>query len=292
MKHYQKEIGLLRRYYEETSSHVSDSGWCRVFTEEKMQHSLQVIGAGNYIMKHEAVFHNRSPEFIRCAVLGYLLHDIGRFPEIKEIYDYEKAGNVFSKRNSLLDHGERGAEILSKMPEYNDPRIVIPVRHHGHMIEKFYADEQYQSIKDEKLRREIEEIIFLARDADKIANFYLMTSPHALEKYHDLLFHVSDDAYCYGEISPGLIEYMREYRVIDHKDIHTLADDFMGYVSWIFDLNFQTSIEFVKRHNIIDGLIADMRRFNHQHELQEKLANYAKLYIQSVNLNHQQGKTK
>lgn len=292
MKNYQEEIALLRGYYEQTRGHVGDSRWCSVYAEEKMQHSLQVIGAGNYIMKHEAVFRTRSPEFTRCAVLAYLLHDIGRFPEIKEIYDYEKAGNVFRERNALFDHGERGAEMLSQMPQYNDPRIIIPIRHHGHMIEKFYADPQYQSIEDENLRREIKEIIFLVRDADKIANFYLMTSPHALEKYHDLLFHAPDEAYLYGKISPELIGYMQEYRIINHKDIHTLADDFMGFISWIFDLNYQTSIEFTRRHNIIDGLIADIRLFNHQHELQEKLANYAKMYIQSVNLNHQQGKTK
>ena len=292
MKNYQKEIALLRQYYEETASYVKDSDWCSVYAEEKMQHSLQVIGAGNYIMKHEDVFQCRSSDFTRCAVLAYLLHDIGRFPEIKEIYDYEKSGKIYSNRNSLLDHGERGAEMLSKMSEYNDPRIIIPIRHHGHMIEKFYADNQYQSIENEYLRREIEDIIFLVRDADKIANFYLMTSPRTIKKYYNLLFHSPSEAYLYGEISPKIIDYMQEYKIIEHKDIHTLADDFMGFISWVFDLNYQTSVEFSKRHNIIDGLVADIRLFNHQYELQEKLANYAKMYIQSVNLNHQQRNTK
>ena len=75
---------------------------------------------------------------------------------------------------------------------------------------------------------------------------------------------------------------------MSHKDIHSLADHFLGFISWIFDLNYQISIEFTKRHNIIEGLIADIRQFNNQYELQEKLANYAKKYVQSVNLNHKE----
>lgn len=288
MKKYQKEIELLRQYYRQTYEHVKNHSWCEVFCREKMPHSLQVIGAGNHIMKHEAVFQNRSPEFTRCAVLAYLLHDIGRFPEIMEIYDYEKAGNVYQKHQKLLDHGERGAELLSKIPEYNDPRIIIPIRHHGHMIERFYADADYQAL-DETLRRETEEIIFLARDADKIANFYLMTSPRAWKKYHDLLFRSPNESHLHGSISPVVEKYFSNFQVLDHKDISSLADDFFGFISWIFDLNYQTSLEFTKRHNIVDGLIAAVRTFNHEYELQEKLANYAKMYIKSVNLNHQRG---
>lgn len=288
MKKYQKEIELLRQYYRQTYEHVKNNGLCEVFCKEKFQHSLQVIGAGNYIMKHEKTFQNRSPEFVRCAVLAYLLHDIGRFPEIMEIYDYEKAGNVYRMHQKLIDHGERGAELLSRIPEYNDPRIILPIRHHGHMIEDFYSDADYLAL-DDVLRRETKEIIFLARDADKIANFYLMTSPHAWEKYHDLLFRVPDKKHPCDNISPVVEEYFSRRQVLDRKDIRSLADDFFGFISWIFDLNYQTSIKFTKRHNIIDGLIAAIRTFNHQYELQEKLANYAKMYIESVNLNHQQG---
>ncbi len=288
MKKYQKEIELLRQEYKKTYEHVKDSSWCKVYCEEKLQHSLQVIGAGNYIMKHEKTFHNRSSDFIRCATLAYLLHDIGRFPEIREIYDYEKAGSVYKTFKQLLDHGERGAEFLSQFPEYNDPRIIIPIRHHGHMIEKFYADVEYQAITDKKLRQEIEDIIFLARDADKIANFYLMTSPRSLKKYQELLFRKPDSGNQEDSINPILEEYFRNYKVVSHKDIHSLADHFLGFISWIFDLNYQISIEFTKRHNIIEGLIADIRQFNNQYELQEKLANYAKKYVQSVNLNHKE----
>ena len=288
MKNYQQEIALLQRQYQETLVHVKDSRWCRAFCEEKRQHSLQVIGAGNYIMKHEPVFKNRSKGFERCAVLAYLLHDIGRFPEIREIYNYEKNGKTYYDRNSLLDHGERGAELLAQMPEYADLRIIIPIRHHGHMIERFYEDAQYQSIKDQNLRKEIRDIIFLVRDADKIANFYLMTSPAAQEKYRNLLFHAPDEQYLHGNINPKFEEYFKNHQITLHKDTYTMADNFLGFVSWVFDLNYQTSIEFTKKHNIIDRLMAVVGKFNQQTDLQEKLANYAEMYIQSINLNHRQ----
>ena len=275
---YQKAKELLYEEYHKNFEIVKESPYHRRYVDEKIRHSLQVSGAGNGILKHESYFQNRSEEFIDIAKTAILLHDIFRFNEVRILYE---TGN-------RIDHGAMGAEFLKQFPEFNNVLITLPIKHHGHMIEALYEDEEYQSITDDKLKQDVLHIAFAVRDADKIANFYLMTSPAAQEKYRDLLFHAPDEQYLHGNINPKFEEYFKNHQITLHKDTYTMADNFLGFVSWVFDLNYQTSIEFTKKHNIIDRLMAVVGKFNQQTDLQEKLANYAKMYIQSINLNHRQ----
>ena len=152
---------LLKKTYLPAYEKLASSlNWQR-FAEEKYIHSFQVLGAGNYILKHENFFINSSPEFIDIAKTVLILHDIARFEEIvlrsKNIYNY--------------DHGVEGSKMLEKMPLFNNIFITLPIKHHGHMIEAFYNDDAFNNIDDPKQKEDIKNLIFLVRDADKIANF-------------------------------------------------------------------------------------------------------------------------
>ena len=94
-----------------------------------------------------------------------MLHDIARFDEIRE---------RFLGAKGPFDHSVAGGEKLRKIPLYSDVRITLPIKHHGHLIGDFYKDEEYCAIADPVLKEEVEKILFLIRDADKIANFNLM----------------------------------------------------------------------------------------------------------------------
>ena len=65
--------------------------------DEKIKHSYQVLGAGNYILKNESVFSKCNVDEIDFLKAIVLLHDIGRFQE---------------GVTSGIDHGVYGADML------------------------------------------------------------------------------------------------------------------------------------------------------------------------------------
>ena len=130
---YEKAKNLLHNEYLRNFEIVKDSFYHKSFANEKIRHSLQVAGVGNGILRNEPYFKNKSPEFIEIAKTAILLHDIFRFSEITIKY----------KTGEKVDHGVMGADFLRNIPEFNTPLIILPVKHHGHMIEALYEDDEY-----------------------------------------------------------------------------------------------------------------------------------------------------
>ncbi len=269
-----KEINILKQYYKDTLSYVDTDDFCVKYAHEKMIHSLQVIGAGNYIKKHEKTFHNRTDDFMLCATLSYLFHDIGRFDEIKLIFD---------KKAKTTDHGVLGANILASIDRYNDPRIILSVKHHGHLIEKFYNDIEYQSMSDKTLKKEIEEIIFLCRDADKIANLYLLKTQY--DKHEGVWASSQDESFIKGDINPVMVECIKNNKVCPRADIKSNADIFIAVLSWMFDINYQTSIDFCKKHKVVEAVVKIIARYNKQVDIHQELTRCMNEYLDNANLN-------
>ena len=128
-----KEENILNDYYKKCLKKVEKNEFLVMYAQEKLKHSYQVVGAGNYIMRHEDIFaKNKDKDFLRSAKLAYLFHDIGRFEEIEK---------HFANPNQKHDHSILSYEILKTLPEYAKPEILLPIKHHGHMIEDLYKDE-------------------------------------------------------------------------------------------------------------------------------------------------------
>ena len=247
-------VKFLYQHYENSKKYVADSEYYNEYNEEKIYHSMQVIGAMKYIMKHEKTFQNRDETFLNCAKIATILHDVGRFEEIKRLYDAEKNRNKKdSLWNSNLNHGYIGYEILKNSAEYNDPRIYIPVKHHGNMIEELYADEEFATIRDEKLKKDIIEIIFLVRDADKTANFYLMTNgrhnkfPHVFKND----FSEKDNA---RPISPEALEEFTGFQVVGRENAYNYATRYLNVLSWIFDINYLPSFDLIIKNGSLSKM--------------------------------------
>ena len=244
-------IKFLYTYYEDAKKYVADSAFYTEYTEEKIHHSMQVVGAMKYIMKHEPTFSGCDENFLNCAKIATILHDVGRFEELKRLYD---AKNGKSLWNSELDHGYLGYEILKNSSEYNDPRIYLPVKHHGHMIERLYEDEEFVQIEDEALKKQIEQIIFLVRDADKTANYYLL-----IDKARDKFYNIFKDTYSKEEnalpIMPDVLADFADFQVISNKKKYNYATRYLNILSWLFDINYLPSIELVIKNGALDKLI-------------------------------------
>ena len=251
---------LLVKEFENSYNLVKSSKPHAVFANEKLRHSLQVLGAGNYIIKHESYFLNKSADFLDLVKTAVLLHDIARFDEIVKI---------FHKPQSL-DHGIMGWEKLKGITLFNDICITLPIKHHGHMIEDFYADAEYQDINDQELKDTIEKIIFVIRDADKIANLHLITN--------DLDFitpifvpHLHEVSCQKREISQDYINGFYTHKTQIRKDAKTQADYMLYYICWLFDINFNTSINFCKKLSIIPKLFKQLQTYHDDIHLNDRL---------------------
>lgn len=203
----------------------------------------------------------RGEEFVDLAKTAVLLHDIARFDEIRE---------RFLGAKGPFDHSVAGGEKLRKIPLYGDVRITLPIKHHGHLIGDFYKDEEYCAIADPVLKEEVEKILFLIRDADKIANFNLMMYD---QKMLVPLFvpypeEVSDKR---RRISARRAGRLLAAQPVDRRKIRTRADEMLGYVSWIYDLNYGSSAAFCLRLNLVDMMFDVLQRFHDDSGLNGKM---------------------
>lgn len=236
---YLKAENLLLNEFQSNYQIVKDSPFHRHYVEEKIRHSWQVAGAGNGILRNEVWFQSCSESVLNAAKTAILLHDIYRFREIRGMYE-----------NKLkIDHGAKGAELLKQFAEFNSPLIVLPVKHHGHMIEDFYADPEYQMIQSESMKEAIAHIIFAVRDADKIANWNLLGNEFS--NMRELWVDFPDDLSLeQGQISSQLWSDFCAMKIAPLSCIKTNADAIVSVICWLFDMNYRSAVVYCQRLNL------------------------------------------
>ena len=199
----------------------------------KVAHILRVAA----ISKRIAESLNLSKEDIELAELIGLLHDIGRFEQVKKY-------STFIDKNSI-NHGEYGVKVL-----FEDG-----------LIKDFEVDEKYyKTIKLAILnhnRSKIEEGLQeeellhckIIRDSDKLDIFHVLTT--------DTIYNI------YGcesmeneEFSDEIIREFKEDHYIDYKKRETFGDIWISHMAYVYDFNFKSSYQVLAENNYIDKLYA------------------------------------
>lgn len=206
---------------------------------------------------------NLSQEDIELAELIGLLHDIGRFEQVR-LY------NTFVDKHSI-NHGEYGVKVL-----FEDG-----------LIRKFVEDERFDKIIKLSIlnhnRADIEEGLTerenlhakIIRDADKADIFPILVSGNkkAIWEKEDL----SND-----KISDEIYREFIEDKKINYKERQTSADILVSHFNYVYDLNFEETKKIIKENKYIDRLYErftfkdqeTMRRYNEIYRL-------AKEYIEN-----------
>lgn len=231
---------LLQEKYEACLNIVADNEYCTQFAKEKWRHSMQVAGAGNYLIRHISWLKNQSAEFIDLVQTAILLHDVCRFAEIVYLYNSEKE----------YDHGVAGGELLKNMSPYADIRVWLPIKHHGHMIEDLYNDPVYQNITDSVLRSEVEKICFIIRDADKIANMHMLANEEKMR----ILF-LGPERENEGSVSEDAKKAALSKVIVSRKYRVNRASSAVTYLSWYADINYRAAIDFCDKLKVTDKLL-------------------------------------
>lgn len=230
--------------------------------ELKVRHTYGVVNASEYISK-KLLLDN---EDIELAKLIALLHDIGRFEQIKNF-------DCFID-NKTTDHAILGNEILFK----------------NNLIRKFIKDEQYDNIISIAIlnhnRLAIQnnlsdkELLHakIIRDADKIDNFRVK----ATDNFENIIDNASKEILENDTISDKIFNNFMNDKVIVREDRNTYMDFWVSYIAFIFDFNYIYGLEYIYEKDYINTIV-DRLEYNNIDTKQkmQKIKEHALNYIEN-----------
>ena len=282
MNKQQTDKNFLYRYYQNCRTYVLSSKELCLYADEKFRHSMQVVGAGNYLLKNEEEMQNWTPKQKYLGWLGCLFHDLGRFKEICLRYDNK---DLHGANLCKYDHGEFSYEILKAVQQYNNPLLLFPVRHHGHLDSDFFAEVGWLSASPAE-QELMKKLFFLIKDADKIANFYLFKRH---PEYYGALICGTEEMT--SQASPKVLESLTRHELCRNADIITPLDRILRILSWVFDLKFAGSFAFLHNLDCIEAMLKRIREHNTDNKSQEMIEKIIRNFIkENINVTNIKGK--
>ena len=216
----------------------------------KQTHSLRVME----ISKQISEGLNLSQEEIELATLIGLLHDIARFEQYTKFKTFKDARSV--------DHGDLGVEILDK-----DIRKYIKTDKYDEIIKIAIKNHNKYAIEN-GLTKEQELFSKIVRDADKIDIIY-----EAIEMFWENQESEVENS----KISREVVEQFKKQELINKLDKETLIDDVVSIIAFVFDINYDVSLQIIKNNNYINKIVDrfNMKDKKTKEELEEirKIAN-------------------
>lgn len=191
----------------------------------KAVHTFCVVDAADEICKEEKF----CLEDHKLALLIALLHDIGRFEQLKRFnsFDDKRFNHADFGVNVLFDH--RMIEQFISDRQY-DEIIKKAIQYHS----VFSLDSAGNLSPKERLHAQI------IRDADKLDNFRVKDT----EKI-ETLFDTPEEIVAGEEITPVILETVRRHSCVLSRDRVTHMDCWVSYLAFIFDLNFSASFRWI-----------------------------------------------
>jgi len=199
---------------------------------------------------------NLCQEDVEIAELIGLLHDIGRFEQVR-LY------HTFLDHDSI-NHGEFGVKVLF---EDGLIRKFIETDKYDKIIKHAILNHNRLNIEDGLTQREYLHAQII-RDADKadIYTVLISDSKKTLWGKDDLSNEkISDEVYR---------QYIEE-KLIDYKEIKTGIDLLVCHFKYVYDINFEQTRQMIKENKYIDKLY---ERFNFENEeTKQRFSNIYKL---------------
>ena len=201
----------------------------------KIRHTYGVVKASEYIANKL----NLNNEDVELAKLIALLHDIGRFEQIRQ------SDSFIDNKN--MDHAILGNDILFKN---NLIRDFIKDNQYDNIISKAILNHNRLYIEDGLTERELLHAKII-RDADKTDNFRVK----AEEDFENIIDNASKDILENDIISENIFNDFMKSKIIVRKDRKTYMDFWVSYIAFIFDYNYKYGLEYIKEKNYINIII-------------------------------------
>jgi len=217
------DLKFLKEEFQTAMNEVVGNDFYTSILKRKFTHSKRVLENGINIINHDIPELLKQPRLVQQCEQALFFHDIGRFEETVNLYKDELINTL-----KHYDHGILGAEILAKNENYNDIKIILAIRHHGHLIEEFYSDKDFQKLPS-ALQTEAETMIKIVRDADKLDLFYLQKYYDNIEK--DYTFTKFIDKQKFGHLTPKVLEQFFSHQPINNRLMKTFSDRILECIS-------------------------------------------------------------
>ena len=202
----------------------------------KKVHTYGVIKAADYICPREEMGAGDRD----LALLIALLHDIGRFEQLRAYNSYD---------DDRFDHARFGVKLLFEQGKIRD---FISCADYDEVIRQSIAcHSMYRlpEIQDPRILLHCK----IIRDADKLDNFRVK-SVDSLEAHFDLPGEIIQKE----GISENVLQAVRDHRCVRREERKTHLDMWVSYMAFIFDLNFSSSFRFIQEHDYINRCIDRM----------------------------------
>ena len=198
----------------------------------KIKHIETVVS----VAKEVAESLNLDEENVKLAELIALLHDIGRFEQVKRYH-------TFMDKDSI-NHAEFGVNLLKEG-----------------LIREFINDDKYDTIIlnailnhnknkiDENLDEHTKLHCRIVRDADKVDIYNVLLSGDVKSIYNGC------ENMSYQLISDRVYNDFLKGKTINYLNIKTHADVVVSHIAYIYDINFEYSIKIIKENDYINKLI-------------------------------------
>lgn len=189
------------------------------------------------------------PHTAGLALLCALFHDIGRFEQLKQ-YD------TFLDHKSV-DHASlsckvlRENHVLDRLPEADREAVLTAIENHNKLRIDPTVTAAASSCPDDAQSLgepgpccsagEVLELCRLIRDADKCDIFRVFATDDMTD-----VVGASEEKISQETITPKVMEALRDHVSVDRRARKTHLDQWIGFLCFVFDLNYRESIQIVK----------------------------------------------
>lgn len=227
----------------------------------KIIHSYEVVNKSEYIARNL----NLDEEDIILAKIIALLHDIGRFEQIKEFGAFD---------DKKLEHAKYSVKLLFEDSKYI--RSFVTTSKYDELIYKAIYNHNKLEIESGLNEHELLHARII-RDADKLDNFRVKEA----DKLEDMFPNIYDkNTIDYETITPDVYETFLNNQCIKLSTRKTIIDYWLCVIAFIFDLNFNVSLKYVKDNDYVNKLIDRLEYKNYETKKQiEKIKKSANEYI-------------
>ncbi len=202
-------------------------------TDRKIALKIAHIERTSQVAKKIAESLNLEKEDIELAELIGLLHDIGRFEQIKRYH-------TFADKDSM-NHGEFGVKILFEEEKIRD---YISTSKYDEIIRKAILNHNRKEIEKGLTDKELLHAKII-RDADKVDILYIMT----FEKIETLY---NKDDISNEKMTDKIYEEFMEGKLVDYKKIQSAADKVIAHFAYVYDFNFKYSLKYIYENQYLE----------------------------------------
>lgn len=203
----------------------------------KAEHTYRVAQLCERIARSE----NMSEEEAELAWLLGMMHDIGRFEQLKQYGTFMDAESV--------DHAKLGADLLFGLIGDGMIRQYVPESDEDRLIETAVREHSVYRLSEE-LNERTRKFCNILRDADKI-DILKVNVDFPLEE----IYNTTTEKLRTEEVTEEVLTSFYEHHAVLRKLKKTSVDHVVGHCSLIFELVFPESLTIVREQDFIWKLL-------------------------------------